>query len=133
MRIIKYHVANANEDVKKCQDEVHGFSAKAKYTQIISDILRRETCNFTNKAVEEAKRIKDKAMDDMRRLGSQADNIVTSATNSIDMMAGLETVLKEIDRVHSTAKNDLEVVAAQLDRDRKDVAAKLDKLMEIVK
>jgi hypothetical protein len=133
MQSINYHVTKAEKDVRKCQNEFHGVGAKAKYMQAIGDTLRTETYNFTRKAVAEANWIEYRALENMRRLGSQADSIVTSATNSIDMMAGLEAVLKEIDRVHSTAKNDLEVVAAQLDRDHKAVAAKLDKLMEIVK
>jgi hypothetical protein len=132
-RSINYRVKNAKEDVKKCQDAVHGVGAKAKYIQAIKDTLWRETYNFTNKAVEEAESIKYKALNDIERLASQADSIVASAANPIDMMDGLERVLERISRVHAKAKNDLEVVDAQLDRDNKAVSAKFQKLMKVVK
>jgi hypothetical protein len=108
----------------QCQSEV--YPSRRRY-------LWKETKDFTTKAVEEAESIKYKAKRDMSHLGSQADSIVASAANPIDMMAGLENVLKKIDWVHSKAKNDLDMVAARLDRDNKAVMAKFQKLMKVVK
>jgi hypothetical protein len=101
--------------------------AKVSYIQAVKYRLWRETNTISDQAVTEAHRIKDKALEDMKRLASQE-----RVANAVNPVAEWEAVLNEMDRVQAKAKNDLDAVAAKLDRDTQAVAEKLAKLLEVV-
>jgi hypothetical protein len=72
---MNYVAASGKEEMEQCHNEIHSLSAKASYVKAVEDNLFSEICGIKREAVEDANRIKNEALQDMKQMASTVDVI----------------------------------------------------------